>query len=178
MEIERDPPVLKSLLPLVKITLPPVYTLPSPGKILKDPAAPELADPLRNTTEPLLPLEVRPVLMVILPLVAALPLAAVRTLNIPLLRVIANPLVIDIDPPVAFESTPLLKTKRPPLDTVPEPTAILILPLVPSLASPERRATDPEEPIVDIPVDTKILPEIPVSPASFVFRVNAPLLVS
>jgi hypothetical protein len=140
------------------------------------PLVPPVADPVRTTIEPLLPLLAVPDFSVKLPLVPLLPAFAVRTVKAPLLVADPNPVTRDIEPPVTSVLSPELTTTRPPTYVSPLPTPMLILPLVPDVAEPVRSTIAPLLPLVAVPVFNERPPLTPDTPLSAVRTVNAPLL--
>ena len=82
--IEISPPVNDVLSPLDTVTRPPAALSPLPTTTLRLPLVPEVADPVRRTTEPLLPSLLVPVLRDTEPLTPSTPACSVRNVKEPL----------------------------------------------------------------------------------------------
>ena len=119
--------------------------------------------PVLNTTTPLSPSVVSPVVRRIAPLEPLLPPLAVRTLKAPLAEARPNPVMRETAPPVlaASVASPAAIVTLPPTALSPRPTITLTLPPAPELAWPDRSITWPVEPHTLLPVANESEPEMP-----------------
>ena len=96
--------------------------MPLPTSKLMLPLAPDVAEPLRSTIEPLLPSVVDPDFIDNDPERPPDPALAVLMVNAPLDVTDPNPPIKDVEPPVLSELSPALITIRPPAPSFPLPT--------------------------------------------------------
>ena len=117
-----SPPDDDVLSPLDTVTRPPAAVSPLPTTILRLPLVPDVAEPVRSTTEPLLPSLLVPVFKDTDPLTPSTPASVVLNEKEPLEVAIPYPPTSDTEPPVLVVLSPEDTTMRPPAPVLPEPT--------------------------------------------------------
>jgi hypothetical protein len=146
---------------------PPSFKSPALKTTLTDPATPLVASFVRNTIDPLLPLDDVPVLKDMLPLVPDVSACPVWMLNDPLLVVKPSPENMETLPPVSDTLEPLLIATRPPEPSDPAPTTTLALPPTPS--PDERPVLTTKDPLLpecaapDVSINEPLTPELLLS---------------
>jgi hypothetical protein len=144
--------------------------------MLKLPAVPSVAEPVRIVIIPELPfVTVFPDVKDREPETPLPPASAVRMLNAPLDVARPYPVMREIDPPVILVLWPEDTATRPPAEILPLPTTMLMLPAAPSVADPVRKVIMPLLPAEVTPLVIEIEPEVPALPAFAVRTLKTPL---